>query len=137
MNKSLEIKIWRTGYAVFLLNEVAKYRLLDDALIFTAEIFAIHQVTPRIQESTLQDFVIYSDSLSTQNLSLYRTTLSNPIWDLAVDKNIQSSQRSHQSTNAVRFQDENLRFEIKNESFVVKFHSPFYGRHCKVSRHSK
>jgi hypothetical protein len=54
----------RTGCAVVLPNEVAKYRLLDHASIFTAELYAIHQAFLRIQESTLHDFVIYSDSLS-------------------------------------------------------------------------
>jgi hypothetical protein len=52
----------RTGWAVFLRNEVAKYRLLDDASIFAAELYTIHQALLRIQESTLNDFVIYSDS---------------------------------------------------------------------------
>jgi hypothetical protein len=31
-----------TGCAVFLPKEVAKYRLLNDASIFTAELYAIH-----------------------------------------------------------------------------------------------
>jgi hypothetical protein len=56
----------RTGSAIFLPKEVAKYRLLDDASIFTAELYVIHQALLRIQESTLHDFVINSDSLSGQ-----------------------------------------------------------------------
>jgi hypothetical protein len=50
----------RTGCAILLPNEVAKYRLLDDASIFTAELHS--SSTLRIQESTFLDFVIYSDS---------------------------------------------------------------------------
>jgi ribonuclease HI len=56
----------RTCCAIFLPKEVAKYRLLDDVSIFTAELYVIHQALLRIQESTLHDFVIYSDSLSGQ-----------------------------------------------------------------------
>jgi hypothetical protein len=37
---------------------------LEDASIFTAQLYAIHQALLRIQESTLHDFVIYSDFLS-------------------------------------------------------------------------
>jgi ribonuclease HI len=69
---------------------------LVDASICTAELYAIRQTLLRIQESTLHDFVIYSDSLS--NLEsieqLYPTqhSLLNQIQDvnhnLAVDKNI-------------------------------------------------
>jgi hypothetical protein len=44
--------------------EVAKYSSLDDGSIFTAELYAIHQALLRIQESSLHDFVIYFDSLS-------------------------------------------------------------------------
>jgi hypothetical protein len=50
----------RTGCAV-------KYRLLGDASIFVSELYVNdvnHQALLRIQESTLHDFVIYSDSLS-------------------------------------------------------------------------
>jgi hypothetical protein len=47
----------RTGCAVFHPNEVAKYRLLDDASIFTAELYAIHQAPLRIQASPLHDLV--------------------------------------------------------------------------------
>jgi ribonuclease HI len=52
------------GLGAQFFSEVAKYPLLDDATIFTAELYAIHQALLRIQESTLHDFVIYSDSLS-------------------------------------------------------------------------
>jgi hypothetical protein len=48
---------------VFLPKEVAKYCLLDDASIFTAELPFIKDFFV-IQESTLHDLVIYSDSLS-------------------------------------------------------------------------
>jgi ribonuclease HI len=83
----------RTRCAVFLQNEVAKYRLLDDASIFTAELYAIHQALQRFQKSTLHDFVIYSDSLcSLESIEqLYRTRhplLKDVINNLAVDKNI-------------------------------------------------
>jgi ribonuclease HI len=81
--------------SLYLPNEVAKYRLLD-ASIFTAELYAIHQVLLRIQESTLHDFVIYSDSLSSlESIEQHYPTqhpLLNQIQDvthnLAVDKNI-------------------------------------------------
>jgi ribonuclease HI len=86
----------RTRCAVFLPNEVAKYRLLDDTYIFTAELFGIHQALLRIQESILHNFVIYSDSLSSlesiEQLYPTRHPLLNHIQDvihnLAVDKNI-------------------------------------------------
>jgi hypothetical protein len=86
----------RTGYAVFLPNKVAKYCSLDDASIFTAKLYAIHQALLRIQESTLHDFVIYSDSLNSLEsiVQLYpiRHPLLNRIQDvihnLAIDKNI-------------------------------------------------
>jgi ribonuclease HI len=86
----------RTGCTVFLQNEVAKYRLLDDASIFTVELYAIHQSLLRIQELTFHDFVIYSDSLSSlesiEQLYPTRHPLLNQIQDvihnLAVDKNI-------------------------------------------------
>jgi hypothetical protein len=79
----------RTGCSVFLPNEVAKYRLLDDASILYCR-------TLCIQESTLHDFVIYSDSLSSlesiEQLYPTRHPLLNQIQDvnhnLAVDKNI-------------------------------------------------
>jgi ribonuclease HI len=67
---------------------------LDDASIFTAELFAIHQALLRIQESTLHDFVIYSFSNLESINQLYPTRhpLLNQIQDvihnLAVDKNI-------------------------------------------------
>jgi hypothetical protein len=65
----------RTGCVVCLPNEVAQYRLLDDGLIFTAELYAIHEALLCIQESTLHDFVIYFDSLSSLELveQLYPT----------------------------------------------------------------
>jgi ribonuclease HI len=86
----------RTGCAVFFPNEVAKYRLLDDASIFTAELYTIHQALLRFQESTLHDFVIYSDPLSSlkyiEQLYPTRNPLLNQIQDvihnLVVDKNI-------------------------------------------------
>jgi hypothetical protein len=89
----------RTGCTAFLQNEVAKYRLLDDASIFTAEPYAIHQALQRFQKSTLHDFVIYSDSLSSLESieQLYRTRhpLLNQIQDvinnLAVEKTSHSS----------------------------------------------
>jgi ribonuclease HI len=70
---------------------------MDNASIFTAELYAIHQALLRnIQESILHNFVIYSDSLSSlesiEQLYPTRHPLLNQIQDvnhnLAVDKNI-------------------------------------------------
>jgi ribonuclease HI len=85
-----------TDRSCFFSNEEAKYRLLDDASIFTAELFDIHQALLRIQESTLHDFVIYSDSLSSlesiEQLYPTRNPLLNQIQEvihsLEADKNI-------------------------------------------------
>jgi hypothetical protein len=69
---------------------------LEDASIFTVELYAIHQALLRIQESTLHDFVIYPDSLSSLESieQLYPTRhlllsqIQDVIHNLAVDKNI-------------------------------------------------
>jgi hypothetical protein len=80
----LRIQLQFISIAHSCIWEVAKYRLLEYALILTAELYAIHQ------EWALQDFVIYSDSLS----RLYPTRhqllnqIKDVIHDLAVQKNI-------------------------------------------------
>jgi ribonuclease HI len=117
-------------------KEVAKYRLLNDASILTAELYAIHQALLRIPEATLQDFVIYFDSLSSLESieQLYPTQhpLLSQIQDVIQSiKNIafvwvwvprhcniqgnETSEKSHKSTSAVRSQDEHLRFETESQ----------------------
>jgi ribonuclease HI len=102
--------------------------------IFTAELYAIHQALLRIQESTLHDFVIYSDFLSSlesiKQLYPTRHPLLNQIQDvihnMPVDKNIAfvwvprySNIEGNETADKVatnlqisfRYQDEYLRFE--------------------------
>jgi hypothetical protein len=85
----------RAGCTVLLPNEVAKHHLLDDASMFTEELYAIL----RIQGSTLHDFVIHSDSLSSlETIELLYLTqhpllnqIHHVIHNLAVDKKSHSS----------------------------------------------